>query len=250
MPFPHPAIPEASPFSGKVREQTGNYGAALEAYSRAQYAEGRARKMSQVSFSMKSRGEHRSDQGAVWMDLDDKFSRLAASSPTSAMSDIFEQHTARLEEFVRSFAPAQGQVGMMFAIGGRIIGFDLFDCAGTLRKLFPKLIRSCALDALDASLAKESEAKAPSSEDAAKFLDRVGQARMETFPAIGEGDDIRISARDLTGAALAKKERLVHLSAFRLVERVNTGLNWNKFPRFSRDRGTVRTNVADRKESA
>src|SRR5512135_1047734 len=63
--------------------------------ARAHYAEGRARKMSQVSFSMKSRGERHSDQGAVWNELDDKLGRLAASSPTSAMSDIYEQYTAK-----------------------------------------------------------------------------------------------------------------------------------------------------------
>lgn len=184
--------------------------------ARAHYAEGRARKMSQVSFSMRSRGEHHSDQGAVWKDIDEKFNRFAASSPTSAMSDIYEQHTAKLEDYVRSFAPAEGQVGVMFAIDGRIVGFDLFDCAQTLRKLFPKLIRSYALDALDASLAKKREEKAPSAEDAAEFLNVVTRARQETFPAIGEGEDLRLSAGDLTGAALAKKERVVHLSAFRL----------------------------------
>jgi hypothetical protein len=186
--------------------------------ARAHYAEGRARKMSQVTYSMKSRGERHSDQGAVWRDLDDKFGRLAASSPTSAMSDIYEQHTAKLEDYVRSFTPAEGQVGMMFAIDGRIIGFDLFDCAETLQKLFPKLIRSYALDALDASLAKETEAKAPSAADAAGLLNRVIRAKLETFPAIGEGEDLRLSARGLTGAALAKKERVVHLSAFCLGE--------------------------------
>jgi hypothetical protein len=186
--------------------------------ARAHYAEGRARKMSQVSFSMRSQGERHSDQGAVWRDLDAKFDRFAASSPTSAMSDIYEQHTAKLEDYVRSFAPAEGQVGVMFAIDGRIVGFDLFDCAETLRKLFPKLIRSYALDALDASLAKETKAKAPSAEDAAAFLDVVTRAKLETFPAVGEGEDLRLSAPDLTGAALAKKERVVHLSAFRLVE--------------------------------
>ncbi len=184
--------------------------------ARAYYAEGRARKMSQVTYSMKSRGERRSDQGAVWSDLDDKFGRLAASSPTSAMSDIYEQYTAKLEDYVGSFAPAEGQVGMMFAIGGRIVGFDLFDCAETLRKLFPKLIRSYALDALDASLVKQTEAKAPSVADAMEFLNGITRARLETFPAIGEGEDIRLSSVGLTGAALAKKERVVHLSAFRL----------------------------------
>lgn len=186
--------------------------------SRAQYAEGRARKMSQVTGSMKFRGAHSSDQSEVWKNLDDKFHRLAASSPTSAMSDIFEQYTARLAEYERSFAPAEGQVGMMFAIDGRIVGFDLFDYPETLRKLFPKLIRSYALDALDASLGKETGPKIPSAVDASEFLNRVGQARQENFPALGEGEDIRFSARDLTGAALAKKERVVHLSAFHLEE--------------------------------
>jgi len=187
--------------------------------ARAHYAEGRARKMSQVSFSMKSRGQRHSDQGAVWSELDDKFCRLAASSPTSAMSDIYEQYTSKLEDYVSSFAPAEDQVGTLFAIDGRIVGFDLFDCADTLRKLFPKLIRSYALDALDASLGKETETKAPSADDAAEFLNVVARAKLETFPAIGEGEDLRLSARELTGAALAKKERVVHLSAFRIGDR-------------------------------
>jgi ARG and Rhodanese-Phosphatase-superfamily-associated Protein domain len=167
---------------------------------------------------MKSLGVHRSDQSEVWKNIDEKFQKLAAMSPTSAMSEIFDQHTAKLSEYERSFAPGAGQVGMMFAIDGRIIGFDLFDCPETLRKLFPKLIRSYALDALDASMAKKPVAKIPSAEDAFEFLNRVGRAKQENFPAIGEGEDIRFSEGDLTGAALSKKGHVVHLSAFHLAE--------------------------------
>ncbi len=116
--------------------------------------------------------------------------------------------------------------------------------------IFSKLIRSYALDALDASLAKETEAKAPSAEDAAGFLDRVGQASMETFPAVGEGEDIRISAQNLTGAALANKDRVVHLSAFHLDEEVFSGLTWDPLSRWARDRRARRTDSAARKESA
>ena len=91
-------------------------------------------------------------------------------------------------------------------------------CADTLRKLFPKLIRSYALDALDASLTKENETKTPSAADAVEFLNGITRAKLETFPAIGEGEDLRLSLGGLTGAALAKKERVVHMSAFRLGE--------------------------------
>ncbi len=207
-------VPVSCVERGRWHHRSREFSSAARAY----YAEGRARKMSQVSSSMRSWGERHSDQGAVWSDLDDKFDRLAASSPTSAMSDIYEQHSAKLEDYVQSFAPAEGQVGMMFAIDGRIVGFDLFDCAETLRKLFPKLIRSYALDALDASLVKQTDTTAPSAADAMEFLAGVTRAKLETFPAIGEGEDIRLSSVGLTGAALAEKERVVHLSAFRLDE--------------------------------
>ena len=40
---------------------------------RAQYAEGRAKKMAQVSASMESSGARHSDQGEVWRDIDEKF---------------------------------------------------------------------------------------------------------------------------------------------------------------------------------
>jgi hypothetical protein len=47
--------------------------------------------------------------------------------------------------------PVDGQVGALFAIGDRIVGFDLFDSADTCRKLLPKLVRSYAIDAIDSS---------------------------------------------------------------------------------------------------
>lgn len=40
----------------------------------------------------------------------------------------------------------------MFAIGGKVSGFELFDSPDTLRKLWPKLLRSYGLDALDRAI--------------------------------------------------------------------------------------------------
>ena len=34
------------------------------------------------------------------------------------------------------------------------------------------------------------------------------------FPAIGEGEDVRLSGRNMTGAALVARNRTIHLSAF------------------------------------
>ncbi len=205
-------IPVSCVERGRWRHRSQEFASAPHAH----FAEGRAKRMSHVTDSMKVSGQRHSDQGMVWMDIDQKISKLAASSDTSAMSDIFERHTAALEDYVRAFAPEKGQTGIMFGIDGRVTGFDLFDCPTTLRKLYPKLLRSYALDALSTSMAAKKETKAADAASAARFMDRVRRAKLESFPAIGEGEDVRLSARWLTGAALAKQERVVHLSAFRL----------------------------------
>jgi hypothetical protein len=182
---------------------------------RAHYAEGRARKMAQVSESMRSSGRRTSNQGEVWRNISEKFSKFGSSSPTSAMSDIYEQQSGRLEDYVRSFTPAAGQVGAVFIINGRIVGLDLFDFPETFQKLLPKLLRSYGLDALDRAGSASAEPQPlPSEVEVDKFLKEVMAAEAVEFPAIGQGQDLRLTGSSLTGAALAADDRVVHLSAF------------------------------------
>jgi hypothetical protein len=183
---------------------------------RAQFAEGRAKRMSQVTHSMKSRGARVSDQQQVWDDINKKAGKFGVFSRTSAMSDIYEKETVRIEDYVGAFAPADGQVGVLFAINGRIAGVDLFDSEETLRKLYLKILRSYALDALDASVSPEQEAPELSVGDAEAFLNAVKDAELKSFPAVGEGQDARLTGSGLTGAALMTEDRVVHLGAFRL----------------------------------
>lgn len=184
---------------------------------RAQYAEGRAKKMAQVSASLRLIGERLSNQGAVWQDIDEKFMKLKASSRTSAMADIFDQHATRLEEYVRSFAPVEGQIGAVFTIDGRVSGLELFDSPDTLKKLWTKLLRSYGLDALDRASGEhpgDEKPTPPNPSDVESFLQRVSAGEAKQYPALGEGEDIRLTSPGLTAAALAAHGRVVHLSAF------------------------------------
>jgi hypothetical protein len=133
------------------------------------------------------------------------------------MSDFFEQHSAALDEYARSFAPEEGQLGAVFAIGGKVSGLELFDSPDTLGKLWPKLMRSYGLDALDreGSAGEKGENPPPDAGtiDVEAFLQRVSRGEAKQYLAIGEGEDIRLSSFGLTGAALAARGRVVHLSA-------------------------------------
>ena len=180
--------------------------------SNAYFAQARAKKMAQVSHSLMRQGQARSDQAAVWADINSKASRLKAKSATDAMSDIYERYTKRIDDYVGGFATIDRQVGGVFTINGDIIGFDLFDSSGTLKKLLPKLVRSYALDAIEMDTKKAS---APSREPVEELLSAITEAEAKTFPAVGEGVDVRLTGPNLTGAGLVVNGRVVHLSAFR-----------------------------------
>ena len=178
---------------------------------RTHYATGRAMKMSHVTQSLETSGEAHSDQGAVWADISSKTARLRSSSPTQAMSAMYEQHSTSIEDYVSAFTPLERQVGAAFAINGKIIGFDLFDYGVTLQKLLGKLVRSYAIDAIDTESEKFST---PNTADVRSLLSAVSLAEAKTFPATGKGEDVRLTGDNVTGGGLIADGRLVHLSAF------------------------------------
>jgi len=175
------------------------------------YALGRGERLAQVTRSMGSNGTRKSDQGAVWRNIAAKATRLKASSPTGAMSAIFENHASSLEEFARAFSWQEGQCGVAFAIGGRILGLDIFDHAETTRRFFQKLVRSYALDALD----RDPTAHQPATIEAVSALvTQIGAAEGFAEQATGLGKDVRFDGPEISGAALWAQERYVHVCAF------------------------------------
>lgn len=175
-----------------------------------QYAAGRARKIGWVTQSMRSTGKRHSNQRDVWADIDAKASRLGTSSFTQAMNGIYEQHASSLEKYMQAFSAQTNQVGGVFAINGEIRGMDLFDYSATFQKLLPKLVRSYALDALD--IARDPVAKPGI--PAQSILTAIEKVTTEKFPALGVGEDVRLSGAHIVGSALIADERVVHLSAF------------------------------------
>ena len=221
-------IPVSCVEAGRWRAQSR----AFRSSPRAHYASGRAMKLKDVSLSMSGSeckpdraqpsremsgtAQRNSNQSAVWADIDRKMRRLRASSTTSAMSDIFEQHAAAVEEYVGAFQPQENQVGAGFLIGGQLIGVELFDTPRSFERLFPKLIRSYALDAIDDSmeLPRSVADQSPETKSFSDFLKAAASAHYESFKAVGEGEDLRFSNSQVSGAALYARERIVHLTAF------------------------------------
>jgi len=178
---------------------------------RAQYSAGRSERVAQVSESLLDSGIRSSDQSRVWEHIEAKRRRMGVESETGAMADIYERYSGSVEEYVLAVTPVDGQAGAVFALNGEVAGMDLFDAGSTLRSLLPKLVRSYALDAIEAA----GRTTTPGPDAASTFLASVGTAEARSFPAVGLGEDVRVQGDGVSGAALMADGHVVHLCAFR-----------------------------------
>lgn len=187
----------------------------FSAAERVQFSRSRAAKAAQVSLNLKVSGDPRSEQGEVWESIAAKAFSLGVSSPTGAMSDIYDQAAGDLEAYRRELRPRPGQAGAVFAIAGEVAGMDLFDAPATLAKLWDKLVASYALDALEADLGRVLPLRPASLDGRAQaFLAEVGGARTEPFPGVGLGEQVRLDRAGMAGGGLVYEGRVVHLGAF------------------------------------
>ena len=183
------------------------------ASAQALFARARAKKAAEVTASLRRTGTYDGNQGEIWSDIDAKAAYFRVESSTDSMADLFAEQRALIDQYVAAFEPLPRQTGALFAIGGRIAGMELFDAAATWRALMPKILRSYALDAIEDA---HPDARAPAEAAVRSFLEDVQAAVPERFPAVGEGEDLRLESATLAGGALAADGRIVHLCAFRV----------------------------------
>lgn len=199
-------IPVSCVEQGRWSHRTREFAAA----ERAHFSRGRARKAARVSENMWAGGAPNSDQGEVWEDISFKMDRMAVSSNTGAIADAYDYFSTSVDEFVAAFHTSDTQVGACFAINGRIRGMELFDVSETCGKLMPKLIRSYALDAIE-----ERQLDNPGENTSVRdYLQAVAASPVDSFQALGEGEDLRIRSTTIAGGALVVREHVVHLCAF------------------------------------
>ncbi len=162
---------------------------------------------SSVSRSVREKRGHRSDQGEVWEEVARQQTALGASSGTSAMSDTFEAHRSRLDEFKGKLNYVEGAVGAAVAVGGKVVAIDLFDKATTCGRVWNRLLSGAILDALEV----EGAEKQAECADVERVLNGLNDLPWESAEPIGEGEEYR--AESSTGdhaSALIFDGTLVH----------------------------------------
>jgi hypothetical protein len=185
----------------------------FEGAKRMLFASAKARKMRDVSMSLRKSGMRESDQSAVWEAIKGKLGERSVRSETDAMSDLYCESEKDLASFESAFRLEPCQLGAVFATAGRVLGLELFDAPEAFARCFPKIVRSYAMEAKDAPRKFSADEVL---QDVKRFLAEMQKAVTEKYPALGEGEDLRICAKDIEGGALLAQGRVVHLAAYRV----------------------------------
>jgi len=157
------------------------------------------------------------DQGEVWAQVEEKRSEVGANaSPTSRYMDILEDKTVakELKPYIDKFSNIPdvrgwNTVGVLAAVGDEIMVVDLFTNHKLFKKLWKKLIKSYALDAIN----RNPEGKL-SKGNALDFIRELNDINLSTRNTDGAGDAYTIDGYDSFGTTLIFDKRPVHLDLF------------------------------------
>ena len=169
----------------------------------------RAAKLKSVILRTRVSGKFDSDQHAIWKEVDKYVGSLGVASETHAYSDIERQRRSQIEQRLAQLKPADGQSGVLAAVGGRPVSFDLFDKASTLSRFWQGLIGSYITE----SLASATSEVSVDVEAATAWIRGLGSGEASVHPAVGMGEAALITGAGHDLSALVVDGVPVHIAA-------------------------------------
>ena len=197
----------------------------------------------ETSARYRAKGTPGSGQGAVWSEVARKMSCMGSRSASGALQDMFETCDKKLNQMLDNFSAPEGCHGAAFAVNGEILGVDLFETPTTFSKLWSKLAKSYAVDALE-EVTEDRKSLQP--ESVLEWIKSARCGKQEWFDSPGLGQDVRIEGDKLIGAALVAERQLVHLQLFqkenrKTVDKIGTALRRRTEPlTLPSDEGSIR----------
>jgi hypothetical protein len=195
------------------------------------HREMRALNLQKVSASLASVRQFRSDQGEIWDKVEELHAALSVPPRTAAMTDVYQAKGADLDSYLKSFGLRDGQKGILVFVDGRPAGRDFVSREAAFATLFPKLVRSYAMEAMLVTerrrqgRARGDAEKAPvkpSTDEARAFLKQAAASEERKYESVGLGWSYRYAGPGLVGSALAFNDNVVHMAFFSLDESEGT----------------------------
>lgn len=147
------------------------------------------------------------NQAVTWGNVAAKSSRLNALSRTEAAQEMYTSRALALDEYAEALPVAEGQSGVIVALGGVPFCLDYVSRPDVFAHLYPKLLAGYALDAIE-----RPDESAPARVD--EFLLSVERATREPQEPVSVGEGRRFASPSVVGSELNVGGELVAMSAF------------------------------------
>lgn len=155
------------------------------------------------------------EQSRVWSSIAQNQAKLGAAAPTGAAKDVYENQQVKqdLQPFVDHLKDLAvhnpGTVGVVAVYGDRLVALDLFGDDALFARLYPKLLRSYAVDVLS-----DKPTGGFSAQQATGLLGAMATADWVRRPTEGVGQALEMTRKDLHGSALLDGARTLHTDLF------------------------------------
>ena len=151
------------------------------------------------------------DQQQTWEQINRKFSSFNDYSSSESMQDIYKNKEDILAEFEKELTMPENAVGCIFAIGNRVLGFELFSSHQLFADLYPQLLKSYALDAIER---KNRNNNLPSLDDAKKIIHDADNSLAKQCKNSGLGNLFTINTNDICATILMLDDNIIHFTCF------------------------------------
>jgi len=182
----------------------------------AAYATLRKLHAKSVTGSLSSGGGHRSDQGAVWGEVAHRMAFTGSYSPSGAMHTLYKtpERANKLKDTVEALRRPEGALGFVAVLRSHVLGAELFADEALADAYWQKLVRSYAVEALDAGERGGDDQGESIGFGETRLLEEALAAAVQVHPSPGLGADARLVGSRVSGAGLVHDGAVVHLSLF------------------------------------
>ncbi|MEO0161307.1 MAG: DUF6569 family protein [candidate division WOR-3 bacterium] len=168
---------------------------------------------------VRQRAKLSESQGEVWAEIARTQDRLGVVSGTGTVRANYEDKKVQqtIEDYVEGFEKipklSDSTIGVVVTTGDKIICLDLFASNDLLHKLWKKLIKSYAMDAIGNAKSRITKEKIE------RFIDLISAVRLVSKSNPGLGDLFSLESEHGKGAALVYKNLIVHMDFFPAINR-------------------------------
>ena len=155
---------------------------------------------------------NKTDQFKIWDDIAEKLDEFNTKSFTGTLEDTYNKNKLYFDEITNYFKINENDVGVVAAIGNRLVNVEIFSSNKLLRMYFPKIIKSLIFE----SYKKISQNYLLGLKDVYKLFRLIEFSEKKLHKPHNDclGEEIRFNSDRVVGSCLNYKEKLLHFSGF------------------------------------